>query len=130
DFGVKTDRNACFVSTDNHKGGVLVGEHLAKVKGEKGNVVLFRYQVGSASTMEREQGFLEAIAKYPDITVISDSEYGGATRELAYQKAENLLGRTEIRDQIQGVFCPNETVTVAMTKALKDIGKAGGQVKI
>lgn len=130
DSGLKSSQYVSFVATDNYKGGQLAGEHMAKLLNGQGKLVLFRYQAGSASTMEREQGFLDAVAKHPGFSVISDQEYGGATRDLALQKAENLLGRPEIRDQMNGVFCPNETVTVAMAKALRNIGKAGGQVKV
>ena len=49
------------------KGGVLAGEHLGRLLGGKGNVILLRYAVGSASTEERETGFLSALKKFPDI---------------------------------------------------------------
>jgi ribose transport system substrate-binding protein len=42
-----------FVATDNKKGGTLAGEHLVRLLGGKGKVVLLRYVVGSASTSER-----------------------------------------------------------------------------
>jgi len=47
-----------YVATDNHHGGELAGEELSRVIGGKGNVVLMRYQIGSESTEQREQGFL------------------------------------------------------------------------
>ena len=47
------------------QGGTLAGEHLDKLLSGKGKVAMLRYQEGSASTMEREQGFLDAIAKAP-----------------------------------------------------------------
>src|SRR5581483_3958348 len=53
------------VATNNKAAGALGGEELAKLLGNKGKVVLMRYEQGSASTDEREAGFLEAIAKYP-----------------------------------------------------------------
>jgi ribose transport system substrate-binding protein len=37
----------------------------------------------------------------------------------------NRFGR-----DVNGIFCPNETATIGMTKALHDIGKAGGKVKM
>src|SRR5207253_10910624 len=48
------------VATDNKKGGNIGGEELARILGGKGKVVLLRYGVGSASTEQREAGFLEA----------------------------------------------------------------------
>src|SRR5688572_8349213 len=39
-----------FVATDNVKGGRLAGEHMGKLLGGKGKVLMLRYQEGSAST--------------------------------------------------------------------------------
>lgn len=128
DSGLKSDKYVSFVATDNLKGGQLAGEHLGKLLNGKGNVILLRYAVGSASTEEREKGFLEAIAKFPDIKLISSDQYAGATRETSYQAAQNLLNR--FGNEVNGIFCPNENSTIGMTKALRDIGKAGGKVKM
>src|SRR5687767_10008592 len=65
DSGLKSDKYVSFVATDNYKGGVLAGEHMARLLGQKGNVILLRYQSGSASTEEREAGFLDAMRKVP-----------------------------------------------------------------
>src|SRR5213596_2534485 len=127
DSGLKTDKYVSFVATDNYKGGVMAGEHLGKLLGGKGNVILLKYQVGSASTEEREAGFLEALTtKYPNIKLISTNQYAGPTRETGYQASQNLLNR--FGNEVNGVFCPCEPPTIAMAKALRDIGKAGGKV--
>jgi len=128
DSGLNTDKQISYVATDNYQGGVLAGQHLAKLLGEKGNVILLRYQEGSASTSQREKGFMDAIAKFPEIKVISDNQYSGATRETGYQASENLL--IKFGNQVDGIFCPCEPPTIAMAKALRDIGKGGGKVKM
>ena len=71
--------------------GRLAGEKLGALLGGKGNVVVLRYQEGSASTHNREEGFLDAIRKFPDIKLVSDNQYGGATTESAFAASENLL---------------------------------------
>ena len=129
DSGLESDKYASFVSTDNYVGGKMGGDYLGKLLNGKGNVLMLRYAVGSASTTNREQGFLDAIKeKYPDIKVLSSDQYAGATRELAYTASQNLLSR--YNTEVNGIFCPNESVTVSMTKALRDLGKAKGNVKI
>lgn len=128
DSGLKSENYVSFVATDNHKGGVLAGEHLGKLLGGKGNVILLRYAVGSASTEEREAGFLEALKKFPDIKLISSDQYAGPTRETGYQASQNLLNRFA-RD-VNGIFAPCEPPTIAMAKALRDRGLAGGKVKM
>src|SRR6266516_4027249 len=128
DSGLKSDQYVSFVATDNYKGGQLAAEHLGKLLGGKGNVILLRYAVGSASTEAREAGFLDALKKHPDIKVISSDQHAGATRETSYQVAQNLLNR--FGREVNGVFCPNENSAIGMTKALRDIGLAGGKVKM
>jgi ribose transport system substrate-binding protein len=128
DSALKSDKYISFVATDNFKGGQLSGEYLVKLLNGKGNVILLRYAVGSASTEEREKGFLDAIGKHPDIKLISGDQYAGPTVETAYQASQNLLNR--YGNDVNGVFCVAEPATVAMAKALRDLGKAGGQVKM
>jgi ribose transport system substrate-binding protein len=129
DSGLQTDSYASFVATDNYVGGRMGGAHLGKLLGGKGSVLLLRYAVGSASTTKREQGFLDEMKEnFPGIKVLSSDQYAGATRDLAYTASQNLLSR--YGNEVNGIFCPNESVTVSMTKAVRDIGKAGGMVKI
>jgi ribose transport system substrate-binding protein len=128
DSGLKSEKYVSFVATDNHKGGVLAGEAMAKLLGGKGNVILLRYQTGSASTEEREAGFLEAIKKVPGIKVISSDQHGGATRELCYQAAQNILNR--YGKEVNGIFGPCEPVANGIIMALRNAGKAGGAVKV
>src|SRR5919108_905716 len=128
DSGLNTDKYVSFVATDNHKGGVMAGEHLGRLLGGKGNVILLRYAVGSASTEEREAGFLEALKKFPEIKLISSDQWAGPTRETGYQASQNLLNR--FGREVDGIFCPCEPPTIAMAKALRDIGRANGKVKM
>ena len=128
DSDLESDKQVSFVATDNFKGGQMAGEFLAKQLSGKGSIILLRYQVGSASTEAREAGFLDAVKKVPGLKLISSDQHAGATREMAYQASQNLLNR--YGKGVDGIFCPNETATIAMTKALRDIGRAGGKVKL
>lgn len=113
-----------FVATDNEAAGKAAGEALAARVG-KGNVVMLRYQEGSASTANREKGFLEAMAAHPELKVVSDSQYGGATVETAEKASENLLASLgSAPDAVQGVFTPNESTTFGMLRALQQPGVA------
>lgn len=111
-----------FVATNNRKGGEMGGVRLAERLGGKGKVSLLRYQVGSASTDEREAGFLEAIAKSPDIRILVDNRYAGATAGEAKTAAMNMLDNLKASD---GVFCPNESSTFGMLLALRQNHLAG-----
>jgi ribose transport system substrate-binding protein len=123
DSGIEWDGRVSFVATDNRRAGGLGAERLAEVLGGQGKVILMRYQEGSASTMERETGFLEVMrSRFPQIEIVSDNQYGGATTETAYRTAENLLVNFP---DVNGVFTPNESTTFGMLRALRDAQKAG-----
>jgi ribose transport system substrate-binding protein len=128
DSALNSDKQVSFVATDNYQGGVMAGDHLAELLGGKGNVILLRYQVGSASTEEREKGFLDAIKKHPGLKIISADQHAGPTRDTAYRAAQNILNR--FGGTVNGIFCPCELPTGAMAMALRDIGKGGGKVKM
>jgi ribose transport system substrate-binding protein len=129
DSGLKSEDYVSFVATDNYIGGRKGGEHLAKILGGKGKVVMLRYQEGSASTMNREQGFLDMLKeKYPEIEVVSANQYGGATTESSRRASENLLAPLRTPDgglTIDGIFCPNESTVFGMLLALQASGLAG-----
>jgi ribose transport system substrate-binding protein len=111
-----------FVATNNKKGGQMAGEQLAKLLNGQGKVVLLRYSVGSASTDERETGFLEVMKANPGIQILVDNRYGGATLASAKDEAMKMIDHLKNAD---GVFCPNESSTLGMLSALKDNNLAG-----
>src|SRR6266576_2209547 len=124
DSAIESQSIVSFVATDNRKGGMLGADRLGELLGGKGKVILLRYAEGSASTEEREAGFLQEMKqKYPSIELISSDQYAGATRDTAKRASENLLNK--FGDDVQGIFCPNESTTAGMLSALQDIGKAG-----
>ncbi len=131
DSGIKSEDYVSFVATDNYKGGRLGGERLAAVLGGKGKIALLRYMEGSASTAEREQGFLDAIAQSKDIEVVSSNQYAGATSDTAQKASENLLASLKTADgglKVDGIFCPNESSAFGMLRALQG-AKLAGKVK-
>lgn len=124
DSGLESEEFVSFVATDNRKGGSLAADRMGQLLNGKGKVLVLRYAEGSASTTERETGFIEQLkAKFPEIELVSTDQYAGATRDTAKRAAENLLNR--FGEEVQGIFTPNESSTAGMLLALQDIGKAG-----
>jgi ribose transport system substrate-binding protein len=124
DSGLESEDFVSFVATDNRKGGTLAADRMGQLLNGKGKVLVLRYAEGSASTTEREEGFLSQIqSKFPGIELVSTNQYAGATRDTAKRASENLLN--QFGDQVQGIFTPNESSTAGMLLALQDIGKAG-----
>jgi len=68
DSGLETESIVSFVATDNRKGGVIAAERMGQLLNGKGKVMVLRYAEGSASTTEREEGFIGEIKqKFPEI---------------------------------------------------------------
>lgn len=115
-----------YVATDNYKGGQMAGEHLAKLLGGKGNVVLLRYAAGSESTEQREQGFLDAIAKHGEIKVLVENRRAGSGAEKALQESGSILQANQ--GNVDGVFTVCEPNNKGMLRALEN-AKLAGQIK-
>ena len=113
---------AAFVATDNARAGALAGEELRELLGGKGAVVLLRYQVGSASTESRESGALQVLRREPALEILVENRYAGATAGEAKAEALNLADRLA---RCQGIFCSNESATLGMLLALRQLGLAG-----
>jgi ribose transport system substrate-binding protein len=128
DSALKDVEVVSFVATDNFKGGETAGYEMERLLGRKGKVAVLRYQEGSASTREREEGFLQVMRANPDIDVVSENQHAGPTTESAQAKAESLLAPFKKPDgslAIDGIFCPNESSTFGMLRALQSNGWAG-----
>lgn len=106
-----------YVATDNFHGGEMAGEFLAKLIGGKGNIILMPYAIGSESTEQREKGFLAAIAKNPEIKVLSSDKHGGPDETKAIEVGENLI--STFGDKIDAIFCSNESSTSGMLTVLR-----------
>jgi ribose transport system substrate-binding protein len=123
DSGLQGSDYASYVATDNYKGGVLAARRLGGLLDGKGRIFLIRYQEGSASTEQREAGFLDTVTKdFPGLVLLVQDQYAGATTETAYQLAENLISRFP---GVEGVFAPNESSTFGTLRALQESRLAG-----
>ena len=111
-----------FVGIDNKKAGTLAGEHLAKLLGGKGKVVMLRVTVNQTSILDREKGFLEVMAKYKGIKIIDKEHYAGAGVDNSMNESLKMADNLK---EANGVFCSYEQTTSGMLLALQKIGLAG-----
>lgn len=114
-----------FIATDNFKGGYIAGETLAKLMGGAGKVGIVQAIPGAASVQEREQGFREALKKFPKMRIASVL-YGHANVATAMQAAENML---TAHPDLKGIFAVNEISGVGAAQALR-ARKLQGKVKL
>ncbi|MGA2442520.1 MAG: substrate-binding domain-containing protein [Tepidisphaeraceae bacterium] len=112
----------CYVGTNNKLAGKLGGDELARILGSKGKFILLRYAEGSASTMLREAGFLDAMKDNPGMMPLITARYAGTSVSEAQATALNMLDQIK---QADGIFCPNESTTVGMLNVLEQNNLAG-----
>jgi ribose transport system substrate-binding protein len=114
---------ASYIGTDNYAGGVKAGELMAEQLGGKGNVAIIDYPLVQ-SVVNRVNGFKEAIAKHPDIKIVSIQT--GITRAEALAVAQNML---QANPDINGIFGFGDDAALAASVAVKSSGLTG-KVKV
>ena len=60
--------------------------------------MMLRYQEGSASTTNRENGFLDAMKTHPDIRVMSDNRFG--VNVISHTQAVTTLGQAKVGQRV------------------------------
>lgn len=116
DSGIDTEQYVSQVATDNFRGGELAADRIAKILDGDGEIAMVKCQPGSASTMEREDGFEQRITKvYPGIKIV-DSRYGMSDFAKSLAVTENML---TAHPKLEALFASNESSTVGAVQALK-----------
>jgi ribose transport system substrate-binding protein len=121
DSDLKSKAFSSFVATDNFAAGKLAAGEMGKLLPNGGKVVVLRYLEGSASNVNRENGFLEALkTACAKCEVVSSNQYAGVTAESALKTAQNLLNKYP---EVDGIFTPNGPVAFGMLRALQTAGR-------
>jgi ribose transport system substrate-binding protein len=122
DSGIETEKYVSFVATDNYNGGVIAARRMGEILGGKGRVIVVKYAPGSASTTERENGFMDTITKEFSQIQIVDTKYGQDTVEKSLEATEDLLTKNA---ELDGLFACNESTSVGALRGLQSSGRAG-----
>ncbi len=124
DSGIAKDSAFCYIATDNVEGGRKAGEELAKAMGGRGEVGLLFFLQGSVSNDERVKGFKEALAKHPDLKLVSSLQANDPTEAL--NQSTNML---TANPNIKGIFAANEPNGVGAANYIRQ-NKKTGKVKL
>lgn len=116
DSDVDTARRLSYIATDNKEGGRMAARRMGELLGGKGKVGVIGFMPGSASTMEREDGFTEELkGKFPGIQMVG-MQFGMADRAKAMAVTENMM---TAHPDLGGVFADNESSLAGAVQALK-----------
>jgi len=122
DSGANTADFVSFVATDNYGGGVMAARRLAKILNARGKVAVVAVVPGGASTIAREKGFQETLAKdFPDLKIVA-FQYGMSDRARSLSVSEDIL---TAHPSLDGIFASNESSTIGAVQAVKERGLAG-----
>lgn len=106
------------VASDNVAGGKLAAEYIAKALNGEGKVGIIG-QPEVQSTIDREAGFKEEVAKSPKLTLVPTLN-GEGKRDRALKAAEDLL---QGNPDIKAIFCINDETALGALSALEAKGK-------
>ena len=126
DSGIKSDKYISYVSTNNYKGGAMAAARMAEILPKGGKIGIIATAPGGVSTMERENGFKETIAKSAPNLVVVAMQYGMSDRAKSLAVAEDIL---TAHPDIAGIFCSNESGSIGAVQGAKSHNLAG-KVKI
>jgi ribose transport system substrate-binding protein len=116
DSAIDTDCVISYVATDNTEGGRIAARRLGEVVVGKGKAAIIGFMPGSASTMEREDGFQDEMRnRFPGIEIVG-MQFGMADRAKAMAQTENIL---TAHPDLAGLFADNESSSSGAVQALK-----------
>ena len=122
DSGLDSENYMSYVATNNYEAGQLGARALAEMLGGKGKAAVVLHAPGSQSTMERERGFEDVMAKeFPGIQIVA-RQYGMADKAKAMAATENMV---TAHPDLNGMFASTEPSSTGAVLALKARGLAG-----
>jgi ribose transport system substrate-binding protein len=116
---------AAQVHSDNTKGGVIAGQTLLKLIGNKGKVFVMNVKPGISTTDQRQQGFEQAVKGTSGVSYIG-AQYDQDDPAKAASIVSAVLQRNP---DLAGIFATNLFSAEGAATALQQAGKLG-KVKI
>lgn len=116
DSGLDSDKYMTFLATNNYEGGQMAARELARLTGGEGDVALLMHAPGSQSTMDREKGFEDTLAKeFPKLRIVA-RQFGQSDRAKSRAVAENFLAGNP---KLKGIFASAEPGSIGAALAVK-----------
>ncbi|MGE4464942.1 ABC transporter substrate-binding protein [Sphaerochaeta sp.] len=123
---VPEDLYATFIGSDFIDEGQKAAKEMIRLLNGKGKVVMLEGTVGASAAIDRQKGFLDAIAAAPGITVIA-RQSGDFTRSKGKEVMESFL---KSYPEIDGAYADNDDMMLGAIEAMKEAGKKPGtQIK-
>lgn len=112
----------CYIGTGNYAAGKIAGKKMAEVLNGKGKVAVCTGSLTAMNSLERMQGFRDAVAEYPDIRIVEPILVDNEDTAKAVELAETALLNNPDLTGFFGVYAFNGP---SAAKAVKSAGKVG-----
>ena len=96
---VAVDRNPpdvpgdTFIATDSVGAARALGEYVGKITDGKGKVAIIQGQLGTTPEQDRDKGFNEALAKFPDLKVVAKQPSNAWMQDEGFAIGQDMLQR-------------------------------------
>lgn len=110
---------ASFVGTDVKASGIMAGNMIAELIGEKGRVFEIEGIIGHTAQINRGAGIKEALAQYPDIELVA-TQCGEFDTDVAMQVTEAWLTQY---DDIDAIVAHNDGMALGAMNACIAAGR-------
>jgi ribose transport system substrate-binding protein len=128
DSGVEGDIPITTAATDNIAAAGLAADKMAELIGGSGKVGAIVHDQVSRTGIDRGTGFVEGIAKYPDIELVGPVYPQKSGDEL--QTIEDVKTMIQANPDIKGIFAANEGTAQGLITAVTELDMVGDFVLI
>jgi ribose transport system substrate-binding protein len=109
------------IATDNAAGGAAAADALAKLIGEKGEVMVIAFQAGASTSDQRQKGFEQEIKKYPNISYVGFQISNNDPAKAAAEVTSTLAAHPDLA----GIFATNDRSAEGAATGLRNANKVG-----
>lgn len=106
--------------------GKKAADYVAEKIGEKGKVAILEGVSGTFTSIQRVNGFVEGMEKYPDIEIVT-SQAADYEVEKGMDVASNILTQTP---DIDAFYCCNDNMALGAVEALRGVNKVGDVIVV
>lgn len=125
DAEVASAKIKSYVGTNNYEAGQKAAERLVELINKRGDIGIVNFVQGARNADQREEGFMDYIARFPDIQVV-DIKYCGSDEWLAYKQTKEMLSDYP---GLEGIVALNAESSIGAGRAVKEKGY-GGKIKM
>ena len=117
DSGVDSDIPLTTATTDNKAAAALAADKLAELVGKTGEVAVVAHDQTSRTGVDRRDGFVERMKKYPNVKIVS-IQYGGGDHLKSTEVTKSIL---QAYPNLKGIFGTNEGSAIGVANGVKEM---------